>query len=53
MARYDLSDEAWALIQPLLPTEPVTPRPKTLPGAVDGHDRYLPQPGIVYLPWYR
>ncbi|XYX41342.1 IS5 family transposase [Candidatus Erwinia dacicola] len=26
MARYDLSDEAWALIQPLLPTEPVTPR---------------------------
>ncbi|XYX41021.1 IS5 family transposase [Candidatus Erwinia dacicola] len=26
MARYDLSDEAWALIQPLLLTEPVTPR---------------------------
>ncbi|XYX40797.1 IS5 family transposase [Candidatus Erwinia dacicola] len=26
MARYDLSDEAWALFQPLLPTEPVTPR---------------------------
>ncbi|WP_338061307.1 transposase, partial [Candidatus Erwinia dacicola] len=26
MARYDLSDEAWALIQPLLPTEPVTPQ---------------------------
>lgn len=26
MARYDLPDEAWALIQPLLPAEPATPR---------------------------
>ena len=26
MARYDLPDEAWALIQPLLPVEPATPR---------------------------
>lgn len=25
MARYDLPDEAWTLIQPLLPTEPATP----------------------------
>jgi transposase len=26
MARYDLPDEAWTLIQPLLPSEPATPR---------------------------
>lgn len=26
MARYDLPDEAWALIQPLLPAEPAIPR---------------------------
>lgn len=26
MARYDLPDEAWTLIQPLLPAEPATPR---------------------------
>ena len=26
MARYDLPDEAWAIIQSLLPVEPVTPR---------------------------
>jgi len=26
MARYDLSDEAWDLIQPLLPAETATPR---------------------------
>lgn len=25
MARYDLPDEAWTLIQPLLPAEPATP----------------------------
>ncbi|PJX55980.1 transposase, partial [Klebsiella sp. F-Nf9] len=26
MARYDLPDEAWALLQPLLPAKPATPR---------------------------
>jgi putative transposase len=26
MARYDLPDEAWTLIQPLLPAEPATPQ---------------------------
>ncbi|HFW3352905.1 TPA: transposase, partial [Salmonella enterica subsp. enterica serovar Eastbourne] len=26
MARYDLPDEAWTLIQPLLSAEPATPR---------------------------
>ncbi|MGX8940050.1 IS5 family transposase [Symbiopectobacterium sp. Eva_TO] len=26
MARYDLPDEAWAIIQPLLPAEPATPQ---------------------------
>ncbi|TPW41853.1 transposase, partial [Serratia sp. SRS-8-S-2018] len=26
MARYDPPDEAWALIQPLLPAEPAIPR---------------------------
>ncbi|TPW42156.1 transposase, partial [Serratia sp. SRS-8-S-2018] len=26
MARYDPPDEAWALIQPLLPAEPTIPR---------------------------
>lgn len=26
MALYDLSDEAWMIIQPLLPTEPAIPR---------------------------
>ena len=26
MARYDLPDEAWTLIQPLLPAEPASPR---------------------------
>lgn len=26
MARYDLSDEAWDIIQPLLPVQPATPR---------------------------
>ncbi|HFG7810936.1 TPA: transposase [Salmonella enterica subsp. enterica serovar Java] len=26
MARYDLPDEAWIFIQPLLPAEPATPR---------------------------
>lgn len=26
MGRYDLPNEAWALIQPLLPAEPATPR---------------------------
>lgn len=26
MARYDLPDEAWIIIQPLLPAEPVSPR---------------------------
>ncbi|EKH3418626.1 IS5/IS1182 family transposase, partial [Salmonella enterica] len=26
MPRYDLPDKAWALIQPLLPAEPATPR---------------------------
>lgn len=26
MARYDLPDEAWTIIQPLLPAELVTPR---------------------------
>lgn len=26
MARYELPDEAWAIIQPLLPAQPATPR---------------------------
>lgn len=26
MARYDLPDEAWDIIQPLLPAQPATPR---------------------------
>ncbi|EHM8777379.1 IS5 family transposase, partial [Shigella flexneri] len=26
MARYDLPDEAWTIIKPLLPPEPATPR---------------------------
>ena len=26
MARYDLPDEAWIIIQPLLPAEPIAPR---------------------------
>ncbi|EFW1422864.1 transposase, partial [Shigella flexneri] len=25
MARYDLPDEAWTIIKPLLPPEPATP----------------------------
>ena len=27
MARYDLPDEAWIIIQPLLPVEPISPGP--------------------------
>ncbi|HBA4363249.1 TPA: IS5 family transposase, partial [Escherichia coli] len=27
MARYDLPDEAWSIIQPLLPAEPTSPQP--------------------------
>ena len=50
MARYDLPDEARTLIQPILPAEPTTPRPRPAYAVSLNYVTYLP--GQMHLARY-